>query len=197
MFSSRLAVSATLAALASTAAADLTILAPGGPNLWWVANSINTIAWTCHENTEFLNFTVLVGNTNQAVLVQPQPIIAIENNFDCSKSITTQQEIFAAGDGYFIQLANPLNNTQVYAQSQNFEIKPLGSAYPATSATPTESASSTGSSTGSGSGSPTASGSGSGAAAQTSQPSSGSSSSTASLVSVFAAAAGALGLLFA
>ena len=47
------------------------------------------------------------------ILAQPQAIIAIENNFDCSKTITQQQEIFPAGTGYTIQLANTLNNTDV------------------------------------------------------------------------------------
>jgi len=196
MISPRLAVSATLAALVSTAAADLQILSPGGPNLWWVASSINTLAWTC-QDSQFQNFTVLVGSTTNPVLAQPQPIISIEPNFDCSQTITAQQETFPAGDGYYVQLANPLNSTQVYAQSQPFEIKPLGSAYPATSATPTESgASATASS--SGSGSPSASGSGSGAAAQTSAPAKSSASGlTGSVASAVAVAAGVLGFMFA
>ena len=84
---------------------------------------------------------------------------------------------------------------QVYAESAQFEIKAQGSAYPATSATPTDSgATSTGSSSGA-SGSSTATGSGSGAAAQTSSPSSGASGLQGSLVGVLAVAAGALGLM--
>ncbi|EKM56617.1 uncharacterized protein PHACADRAFT_253827 [Phanerochaete carnosa HHB-10118-sp] len=198
MISPRLALSATLAALVSTAAADLQIISPGGPNLWWVAGSINTIAWNCQQNTEFLNFTVSVGNSNPAVLNQPQAIIAVENNFDCSKTITPDQESFAAGDGYFIQFGNTLNSTDVYAQSQPFEIKPLGSAYPATSATPTEGgASATASGSSSGSPSASGSGSGSGAAAQTSAPANSASGLTGSVASVVAVVAGVFGLMFA
>lgn len=93
---------------------------------------MNTLSWTCHES-QFTNFTVLyvshsylrphgpcadsglysVGNTNPSILSQPQAIIAIENNFDCSKTITQEQEIFPAGSGYTILLANTLNNTDV------------------------------------------------------------------------------------
>ncbi|KIP09729.1 hypothetical protein PHLGIDRAFT_102260 [Phlebiopsis gigantea 11061_1 CR5-6] len=194
MFSSRLTLSAVAAALATSVVADLKVLSPGGDNLWWVANSINTLSWTCHESP-FSNFTVLVANTNANILSQAQAIIAIENNFDCSKTITQQQEIFPAATGYTIQLANTLNNTDVYAESAQFEIKPQGSAYPDASATPTDSgASATGSSSGA-SGSGSATGSGSGAAAQTSSPSSGASGLQGSLAGVLAAAAGVLSLM--
>jgi len=198
MISSRLAVSAAVAALATSVAAQsgLQILAPGGPNLWWVGNSVNTLAWTCHES-QFLNFTVLVANTNQNILVQAQPIIAIEDNFVCSQTITQQQEIFPAATGYTIQLANTLNNTDVYAESAQFEIKPQGSAYPDPSATPTESgASSTGSAGPTGSGSP--SGSGSGAAVQTTSPTkNGASDLQGPLTGVLAVAVSVLGLMIA
>lgn len=54
-----------------------------------------------------------IANSDPKVLVSPQAIIAIEQNFDCSKTITQQQESFAVGTGYIIQLANPLNSTDV------------------------------------------------------------------------------------
>lgn len=54
-----------------------------------------------------------IANSDPKVLVSPQAIIAIEQNFDCSKTITQQQESFAVGTGYTIQFANPLNNTDV------------------------------------------------------------------------------------
>lgn len=41
------------------------------------------------------------------------PIIAILNNFDCSKEITQDQANQAAGTGYTILLANTLNSTDV------------------------------------------------------------------------------------
>ncbi|THH01156.1 hypothetical protein EW026_g1479 [Hermanssonia centrifuga] len=169
MVSSRFAVSAVLAALFSSAAADLQIISPGGPNLWWVAQSINTLAWTCAESP-FSTFTILVANAGQPAIAGGQAIIAIENNFDCSKTITADELNFPAGSGYTVQLANPLNNTDVYAVSQEFEIKPLGAAYPASSATPTlesTTGSSSATSTGSGSGtstSPTTSATGNSAA---------------------------------
>ncbi|KAM5533555.1 hypothetical protein V8D89_012771 [Ganoderma adspersum] len=142
-------LSATLVALASGAAAQLTILTPGGPDLWWIAQSDNVVAWTC-KTSPYTNFTVLIANSDPKVLVAPQAFIAQQNNFDCSKLITKDQINLTPSTGYTIQLADPFNETHVYAESQPFEIKALGSAYPASSATPTAVA--TGSATGSAAG---------------------------------------------
>jgi len=150
--------SVVLAGLAALAAAqDIQILAPGGPDLWWVAQSSNNIVWNCQQ-TQFTNWTVVLVNSNVTVLNGALPIIAIEQSFNCPQLITTQLANPPPATGYTIQFANPLNNTQVYVQSQEFEVKALGSAYPASSATPT--ATGAGSSTsGSGSGSGSSTGS--------------------------------------
>lgn len=58
-----------------------------------------------------------IGNQNPKVLTAPIAIIAIENNFDCSKTITQDQSNQAAGTGYFVQLADPFNNTNVSSLS--------------------------------------------------------------------------------
>ena len=46
-------------------------------------------------------------------MAAPLAIIAQENNFDCSKTITQDQANQPAGTGYTILLADPLNNTNV------------------------------------------------------------------------------------
>jgi len=145
---SKLSVFATVATLAAMANAQLQVISPGGPNLWWVAKSSNTLSWNCQQS-QVQNFTIVLTNSNVTILNGALPIIAIENNFDCSKTITQQQADLPIATGYKVQLANPLNNTQVYAESDFFEIKPLGSAFPDPSSTPTAggSTSSTGSST--------------------------------------------------
>lgn len=141
------------AALLGAASAQLTITNPSSDS-WWVAQSSNTLVWTCDTST-YTNFTVLLANSNPSILVQPIAIIAIEQNYDCSKTITQQQSSQTPSTGYTVLFANPLNNSDVFATSQSFEIKALGSSYPATSAsssaTGTSSASSS-SSTGKSSG---------------------------------------------
>ncbi|KAM5536743.1 hypothetical protein V8D89_009582, partial [Ganoderma adspersum] len=132
------ALSATLVALAGgiAAQAQLSVLSPGGPNLWMVSESDNVVSWTC-KTSPYPTFTVLIANSDVSVLATPQLFVAQQTNFDCSKLITKDQMNLKPATGYSIQLADPLNNTNVYAQSQPFEIKPFGSAYPASSATPT------------------------------------------------------------
>ncbi|PAV19104.1 dual-specificity kinase [Pyrrhoderma noxium] len=157
----------SLAAFAGFAAAQLEILAPGGPNLWWVANSENNIVWNCKES-QISNFTVLLSNSDPKILVSAQAIVAIQENFDCSKTLTTQQANFTAATGYRVIFANTLNSSDVYAQTDEFEVKAQGSAYPDPSSTPTAD-----------SGSSTATGSGSSASSTSSSANESTSSSAA------------------
>jgi len=133
----RSVLSAVTLSLVGLASAQLQVISPGGPNLWWVAQSVNNIVWNCQQNTEFSNFTVLVANSNPNILVSPEAIVAVVPNFDCSLQTTVQQVNLQVADGYTVILANPLNSTDVYATSQPFSVKAAGAAYPASSATPT------------------------------------------------------------
>lgn len=131
-----------LAAFVTSAAAQLTILSPGGPDLWWVAQSQNTVIWTC-DTSPYSTFTVLIDNSDPKILTSELAIIAQQENFDCSETISQYQVTMPAASGYTLIFANPLNNTDVYAQTQPFEIKALGATYPAASATPTGGSSAT------------------------------------------------------
>ncbi|KDR72728.1 hypothetical protein GALMADRAFT_252944 [Galerina marginata CBS 339.88] len=124
---SRAAVLA-LVAFSTVVNADLKITSPSSTT-WWVAKSQNLLTWTCKDTT-IATFTVLVGNTNIQVQAAPIAIIGIQNNFDCSINISQDQANQAPGTGWQVLLANPLNNTEVYATSEPFEVKPLGSLYP-------------------------------------------------------------------
>ncbi|OJT02836.1 hypothetical protein TRAPUB_6692 [Trametes pubescens] len=186
------ALSATLAALVGSTVAQLEIISPGGPNLWWVAGSDNVVSWTC-RTSPFTNFTVLIANSDPKVLTAPQAFIAQQNNFDCSKLITKDQINQAPGTGYTIQLANIFNETDIFAESEPFEIKAIGSSYPASSATPTIG----GSATASGSGS-TATGTDAAAASSASATSGSNGASNLGTPSGLAALViAALGLTFA
>ncbi|KAG6906221.1 hypothetical protein DXG01_015144 [Tephrocybe rancida] len=120
-----------LAALAASAAADFTISSPSA-NVWWVAKSINTLTWNCKDPVALSHpaFTVLVANKDPKVQTAPIAIIGIQNNFDCYKTITQDQISAAPGTGYTVLFANTLNQTEIWATSEEFEIKPLGAAYP-------------------------------------------------------------------
>jgi hypothetical protein len=130
-----------LASLAGITRADLQVTSPSS-TIWWVAKSTNVIAWTC-QNTTIQDFTILVSNSNSAVLAAPMAVIAIQQNYDCSIVISQDQANQPAGTGWTVLLADPLNNTNVYATSQPFEIKALGSAYPSQAPTGNVTASNT------------------------------------------------------
>ncbi|KIM38085.1 hypothetical protein M413DRAFT_448104 [Hebeloma cylindrosporum] len=133
-FAAILPAVALLVASFSGVAADLKVTSPSS-SIWWVAKSLNEIAWTCKDTT-IDQFTVLVNNADPKILVAPIAVIAIQKNYDCSITITQDQANQPVGTGWTVLLANPLNNTDVYATSEPFEIKPLGCAYPSQS-TPT------------------------------------------------------------
>jgi len=119
---------------------------------WWVADSMNTLQWTCEDAIpNFPQYTVLITNPNTALLTGPLAIIAELNNFDCSETINLSTNILA-GPNYQIIFGNPLNETDVLAQSEAFTIEPFGSTYPPQPTTSTAAnATSTGASTPSGS----------------------------------------------
>ncbi|KAG8720031.1 hypothetical protein FRC08_001324 [Ceratobasidium sp. 394] len=50
-------------------------------------------------------------------------------NYDCSKTIIPGEQL-KPGTGYSMLFANPFNNTDVFATSQPFEVKAVGSTYP-------------------------------------------------------------------
>jgi len=69
-------------------------------------------------------FVSSLTNSNPSILPAPLAIIAVENNFDCSKTITQQQSAQPAGTGYTVQLASTLNGTDVsfsFSRSSNHE----------------------------------------------------------------------------
>jgi len=114
------------------AAQDLFAITQPSSEIWWVAKSSNVMTWDCQTDPSITNFTVLINNTNPAVLAAPLAFIAMLANSDCSYAVSQNQVNEGPATGYTLLFADPLNNTNVYATSQLFEIKALGSAYPTT-----------------------------------------------------------------
>ncbi|KAJ7041571.1 hypothetical protein C8F04DRAFT_1079286 [Mycena alexandri] len=143
---STLALAAALAGVqtvgAQTTTGGLKILAPGGDNLWWLVGSDNNLIWTCGEST-FPTFTVSLANANISLLTATTAIIAIEQNYNCAQTIIASLQSAPIGDGYTVQLGNPLNATQIYAESAPFSIKAVSAGYPPASATPVDTNSAT------------------------------------------------------
>ncbi|KAG9104970.1 hypothetical protein FRC06_002890 [Ceratobasidium sp. 370] len=122
------AVFAVVALWLSLVQAQLTITEPSSER-WWVAQSQNTLRWTCNTSP-YTNWTVLITNSDVNVLTTPLALIAIRKyNYDCSKTMIPGEQL-KPGTGYTMVFANPFNNTDVFATSQSFEVKPVGSTYP-------------------------------------------------------------------
>ncbi|KAI0293956.1 hypothetical protein BC826DRAFT_360539 [Russula brevipes] len=196
MFTSLLVSLAAISTLVGSASAAFQILSPGGPNLWWVAQSENVISWSCHDNPPASTsnaYQLLVNNTNPTILTAAQAIVANVPNADCAHIIGVQQASLTPATGYTLIFADIIDQRKVYAVSQPFEVKALGATYPSTSATPTDdptaatsgaSATSTGTGTSSGS-----------ASTNTSRPNGASTTFEVSAAGVLAAVGAAIGML--
>jgi len=120
--------------LATFAAAQnstsFSILTPSA-SIWWVAQSENVMSWDCKSPQAIadVDFTILI-QTPTTPPTLPLAIIAIQKNDACTITVSHDKSNQAPGTGYVLLLANTLNNTDVYATSQPFEIKALGSLYP-------------------------------------------------------------------
>jgi len=197
MFTSLLVASlAAISTLVGSASAAFQILSPGGPNLWWVAQSENVIAWSCKDSPPPSTdnaYQLLVNNTDPKILTAAQAIVANVPNADCAHIIGVQQATLAPATGYTLIFADIVDQRKIYAVSQPFEVKALGASYPPANATPTDdpTVATTGSSN-SGTGTGTSSGS---ASTNTSRPNGASTIFEVSAAGVLAAVGAAIGML--
>ncbi|BEJ14846.1 hypothetical protein CspHIS471_0406130 [Cutaneotrichosporon sp. HIS471] len=113
-----------LLANAASALAAISVIQPS-KDLWWVNNGINTLAWTGSAPPN--DFVVMLSNPDIKLLTTDSAIGSIAQTFMFSLTILPVK--WNAGTGYTIKLVNPLNGTEVYAQSEQFEIKAEGSTY--------------------------------------------------------------------
>ena len=63
-----------------------------------------------------LTYNHRINNSDPKILTAPIAVIAIQNNYDCSITITQDQANQPVGTGWTVVLANPLNNTDVRAE---------------------------------------------------------------------------------
>ncbi|KAF8547720.1 hypothetical protein OG21DRAFT_1501438 [Imleria badia] len=142
MFARRILAAAAFVAAAS---AQLQILDPS-PSLWWVSGAQNNLVWNCNS-VSYSDYTVVLSNSNTAILSAPLALIADVPNYDCSYAVTAQQSAtLVASTTWTIALASNVNISDIYASTQ-FEVKAAGSPYPVST-----SSAASGTATGTGSG---------------------------------------------
>ncbi|KAF8628052.1 hypothetical protein AX17_006056 [Amanita inopinata Kibby_2008] len=135
---SKFAVFATLSALFTAASAqDVFAITAPSPDVWW-----GRMSWPGNAKSPPFSSSPSSSPTRQdpSVLSGRLAFIAQQANADCSKTIDKTQINQAPATGYKLQFADIINGSHIYAESGEFEIKPLGSAYPSSTpsvATPT------------------------------------------------------------
>ncbi|WVW83975.1 hypothetical protein I302_105998 [Kwoniella bestiolae CBS 10118] len=149
-FSPSLTLSALLVGLGAVSA-QLTVTEPRADH-WWVANSLNTLAW---EGSSPDQFSVFLSNPDTNVLTSLLALTSVTYAYDRSKTINPGG--ITPSGGYTILLTNPLNSSDIYARSETFEIKAEGSTYPPQTPAPGASGSPSPSGSGSATGSATSS----------------------------------------
>ncbi|EKD00296.1 hypothetical protein A1Q2_05473 [Trichosporon asahii var. asahii CBS 8904] len=127
LFKALAALTVAASALAQ-ASQNLTITAPS-PTWWWIEESENKLAWAAGNPSD--STTVYINHKDNNVIAGGTLAIkAITNVYDYSTLLTLPPGVKPA-KGYFITIVDSIYQGQrVYGQSQEFEVKPKGSAYP-------------------------------------------------------------------
>jgi len=182
-FLSLLALSAFLPAALS----NITISDPSS-TLYWVQFQSNTISWGFDQGDPS-PISIIITNSNNSFL---------NGAFSIAQFVDVSQQTFIVsnvtlkvGTGYVVNFVNPSNASDVFALSDQFEVKPNG-----TTLAPTPSHSSSSSTSDSQSGSPSGTQTGGGPALGTAPPNAaarlGTNGALSLAVGVLSVAAGAL-----
>ncbi|WOO85025.1 uncharacterized protein LOC62_06G008530 [Vanrija pseudolonga] len=124
-----LALPAFVAAQQSPGKGGLKITYPNSDN-WWINGNTNTLAWggdTPSPDTTG-TFVAWLSNPDVNLLSGVQALSAQTPTYQTSLAIAALNQ--KPGTGYVLQFSNPLNQTDVWATSQPFEIKAANSPYP-------------------------------------------------------------------
>ncbi|KAF7332652.1 hypothetical protein MKEN_00148000 [Mycena kentingensis (nom. inval.)] len=131
------------AASAAISTNGLSILAPGGENLWWLQGGDNNVAWTCSTST-VSQYTVWLNNTDQAATISAiTALVSVLPNYNCIQLIEARLNSAPAAKGYTIVFTDIANATNVLAVSDEFEIKAQSAGYPPATNTPQDTGSAT------------------------------------------------------
>ncbi|KLO19692.1 hypothetical protein SCHPADRAFT_935181 [Schizopora paradoxa] len=111
------------------------ILAPGGSNLWWVANSSNNeIVWDCRDS-QVPSYTIILQNPNETVLAAERTLSANVSNSGCSITLPLDLAALPIAAEYNLLFTGRLDGVAelIGATTDPFEVKPAGFALPSVS----------------------------------------------------------------
>ncbi|KAK1924280.1 hypothetical protein DB88DRAFT_275701 [Papiliotrema laurentii] len=125
-------VTLSLLAVASAQQGLLTVTEPSTAH-WWIAQSLNTLAWSAQSGAP-TTFSVFLNNPDPSVLTSKYALVSVQPLYEYSKTINPGQ--MKPATGYTIELTDTLNSSNIYATSEVFEIKAVNSPYPPQSSAP-------------------------------------------------------------
>ncbi|TIA68417.1 hypothetical protein E3P77_04054 [Wallemia ichthyophaga] len=132
----------TILSLVYTTLAKITITVPNSKN-WWIDSDSQTFAWTTSSESDPEQFITIIKNDDEDVLPSKQAAVTgiIESDRGSYQIDSNAGVNLSPGKGYVLVFADPTDQNKEFAKSEEFEIKPEGSAYPDASATVPASAS--------------------------------------------------------
>lgn len=144
-----------VAALGFAASSMALSISSPSPSAYWVQNTSNVINWS-FSSGDPNPVDITVTHTNSSIL---NGAFSIARNLDASNGTFTVTDVtLRVAQGYVVNFVNGTNSSQIFASSQQFDVKKPGTA-PAAGANATSSASGSSPSATSSSGSGSASGS--------------------------------------
>ncbi|KAL5533130.1 hypothetical protein ACEPAF_4906 [Sanghuangporus sanghuang] len=159
----------TLALLAAASSALAITIDTPSPESYWVQNTSNTISWS-FSSSDPNPVDIIVSNSNSSYL---NGNFSIATSVDLSNGTFTVTNVtLVVASGYTVSFLNISNSDQVYASSEQFEVKASGTtpaSVSSASASPT--ATSAGGTASGSASSGSASGSGSASAASSTESS--------------------------
>ncbi|KLO19691.1 hypothetical protein SCHPADRAFT_817838 [Schizopora paradoxa] len=110
----------------------LQVFAPGGPDLWWVANSsYNEIVWDC-GTSQVPSFSIVLQNDDESVLAGQLTLFANVSSSVCSITLPSTLANLPVAPDYTILLTGRLDGDAflIGVRSDPFEVKPAGQPLP-------------------------------------------------------------------
>jgi len=127
----------TVAALGFAASSMALSISSPSPSAYWVQNTSNVINWS-FSSGDPNPVDITVTHTNSSIL---NGAFSIARNLDASNGTFTVTDVtLRVAQGYVVNFVNGTNSSQIFASSQQFDVKKPGTA-PAAGANATSSAS--------------------------------------------------------
>ncbi|CAK9786114.1 unnamed protein product [Cutaneotrichosporon oleaginosum] len=95
---------------------------------WWVVGALNQVEWTFvhpSKDAEEVTMDLILDNLDTTLCPEPVKVTSVRAHWG-KWGGTSQLEGARPGEGYFLVLLDSTNSSEVYSESENFELRPAG-----------------------------------------------------------------------